>query len=64
MNKNSLCSMNDLSVDEILSILNDARLFNSSYSDWQLPLKKCLVANLFLSQAPERIILLKVQSCS
>lgn len=47
MNKNSLCSMNDLSVDEILSILNDARLFNSSYSDWQLPLKKCLVANLF-----------------
>lgn len=47
MHKNSLCSMNDLSIEEINNILHDARLFNSSYSDWQLPLKKCLVANLF-----------------
>lgn len=47
MNKNSLLSMKDLSVDDIFSILNDARLFNSSYKDWQLPMHKALVANLF-----------------
>lgn len=47
MNQHSLLSMKDLSVDEIYSILHDARLFSSSYQDWQLPLKKALVANLF-----------------
>ena len=39
--------MKDLSTDDIFSILNDARLFNISYRDWQLPLHKALVANLF-----------------
>ena len=47
MNKHSLLSMKDLSTDDIFSILNDARLFNISYRDWQLPLHKALVANLF-----------------
>lgn len=47
MNKNSLLSMRDLSVDDVYSILNDARLFNSSLKDWQLPMQKALVANLF-----------------
>lgn len=47
MNKNSLLSMKDLSAQEILSILDDAKCFNSSLSDWQLPMKKALVANLF-----------------
>ena len=31
MNKNSLLSMRDLSVEDIYSILDDARLFNSSF---------------------------------
>ena len=35
MNKNSLLSMRDLSVEDIYSILDDARLFNSSFKDWQ-----------------------------
>lgn len=47
--------MKDLSTDDIFSILNDARLFNISYRDWQLPLHKALVANLFLSQVQEHI---------
>ncbi len=47
MNRNSLLSMQDLSADEILSILSDARCFNSSFKDWQLPKRKALVANLF-----------------
>ena len=47
MNQRSLLSMKDLSVDEIYSILHDARLFNDSYKDWQFPLQKALVANLF-----------------
>ena len=47
MNKNSLLSMRDLSVEDIYSILDDARLFNSSFKDWQLPMQKALVANLF-----------------
>lgn len=36
MNKNSLLSMRDLSVEDIYSILDDARLFNSSFKDWQI----------------------------
>lgn len=47
MNKLSLLSMHDLSVGEINAILNDALLFDSSYQDWQLPVSKALVANLF-----------------
>ena len=47
MNKNSLLSMRDLSVEDIYSILDDARLFNSSFKDWQLPMQKALFANLF-----------------
>lgn len=47
MNKNSLLTMRDLSKEDIIHILNDALLFSDSYQDWQLPLKKALVANLF-----------------
>lgn len=47
MNKNSLLTMKDLSVDDILNILNDARAFYISIKDWQLPMRKALVANLF-----------------
>ncbi len=47
MNKNSLLTMKDLSVDDILNILNDARAFYISTKDWQLPMRKALVANLF-----------------
>ncbi len=47
MNQHSLLTMNDLSIDDIFSILDDARLFNSSHKDWQLPVQKALVANLF-----------------
>ena len=35
MNKYSLLSMHDLSVEEINAILDDALLFDRSYSDWQ-----------------------------
>lgn len=47
MNKNSLLSMQDLSAEQILSILSDAKSFNNSHKDWQLPKRKALVANLF-----------------
>lgn len=47
MNKFSLLSMHDLSVEEINAILDDALLFDNSYADWQLPVQKALVANLF-----------------
>ena len=47
MNKYSLLSMHDLSAEEIISILDEASLFDISYRDWQLPVKKALVANLF-----------------
>lgn len=46
MNQNSVLSMNYLSVDEIMSILNDAMSFSSSHQDWQLS-KPRLIANLF-----------------
>lgn len=47
MNKNSLLSMRDLSMDDLLHILDDASSFHVSNSDWQLPCSKALVANLF-----------------
>lgn len=47
MNPNSLLTMRDLSKNEILDILNDARAFHISTKDWQLPVRKALVANLF-----------------
>ena len=47
MNKNSLLSMKDLSAQDINDILNDALLFDDRYHDWQLPVKKALIANLF-----------------
>ncbi len=47
MNKYSLLSMRDLTADDITRILDDASMFDSSYSNWQLPVKKALVANLF-----------------
>ena len=46
MNKNSLLSMSDLSVNEITSILEDAYQFSKTYRDWQFSKPK-LVANLF-----------------
>ena len=62
MNKNSLLSMRDLSVEDIYSILDDARLFNSSFKDWQLPMQKALVANLFLRHQLVHISHSKVRS--
>lgn len=48
MNKKSLLTMKDLSNDEILDILNDAKAFSSSYSDWRFPDSVSgLTANLF-----------------
>ncbi len=47
MNKHSLLSMHELTKHDIFQILDDALLFNSSYKDWQLPVSKALVANLF-----------------
>ena len=46
MNQKSILTMNQLSVDEIMSILNDAMAFSCSHKDWQLS-KPRLVANLF-----------------
>ncbi len=46
MNQNSLLTMAQLSTDEIMSILNDAMLFSSSFKDWQFSRPR-LVANLF-----------------
>ncbi len=47
MNRLSLLTMDELSVSDIYKILDEARGFNISYSDWQFPLQKALVANLF-----------------
>lgn len=48
MNPKSLLTMKDLSNAEILDILNDAKAFNSSHSDWQIPVSsRKLTANLF-----------------
>ena len=46
MNKQSLVNMNDLKVEEIMSILKDADEFSNGKKDWHLS-KKYLVANLF-----------------
>ena len=48
MHKHSLLTMKDLSNAEILDLLNDAKAFSSSHSDWQLPDSiRALTANLF-----------------
>lgn len=48
MNKKSLLTMKDLTDEEILDILNDAKAFSYSRSDWQLPVSdQVLTANLF-----------------
>ncbi len=48
MHKKSLLTMNDLTNSEILDLLNDAKAFSSSHSDWQLPdCNQALTANLF-----------------
>ena len=48
MNKKSLLTMKDLSNAEILDLLNDAKAFPSSQSDWQLTVSnQVLAANLF-----------------
>lgn len=47
MNQYSLLKMSDLSNEDIFSILHDAKLFNNSFKDWQLPMQNALVANLF-----------------
>ncbi len=46
MNKNSILTMNQLSVDEIMSLLDDAMRFSCSHKDWQLSRPR-LIANLF-----------------
>lgn len=46
MNSKSILTMSQLSVDEIMCILNDAMSFSSSQKDWQLS-KPRLIANLF-----------------
>lgn len=46
MNQKSVLTMNQLSVDEIMGILNDAMEFSCSQKDWQLS-KPRLIANLF-----------------
>ncbi len=51
MNKNSLLSMHDLNAEDVTRILEDALLFNNSQSDWQLPVSKALVANLFFESS-------------
>lgn len=48
MNKKSLLTMKDLTNEEILEILDDAKAFSYSQSDWQLPESaQVLTANLF-----------------
>ncbi len=48
MNKRSLLTMRDLSTDEIMNILNEARCFDNSFKDWQIPTNETLlIANLF-----------------
>lgn len=48
MNPKSLLTMKDLSNQDILDILNDAKVFYSSQSDWQVPVSsRKLTANLF-----------------
>lgn len=47
MNPYSLLKMSDLSNEDIFSILHDAKLFDNSCKDWQLPMQNALVANLF-----------------
>lgn len=51
MNQYSLLSMSDLSNDDIFSILHDAKLFDNSMKDWQLPMQNALVANLFFENS-------------
>ena len=46
MNQKSILTMNQLSVDEIMGILDDANAFSCSQKDWQLS-KPRLIANLF-----------------
>lgn len=48
MHPKSLLTMQDLTNEEILDILNDAKAFSSSHSDWQIPVSsRKLTANLF-----------------
>lgn len=47
MNQHSLFTMEQLSNEDIFSILNDARLMNRDFKDWQLPVQNARVANLF-----------------
>lgn len=48
MHPKSLLTMKDLSNAQILEILNDAKAFSNSHSDWQIPAScRKLTANLF-----------------
>lgn len=53
MHKNSLFTMNDLSVEEIYKVLEDGQRF-ADEPGLEFP-KAHLVANLFLNRARERI---------
>lgn len=50
MLKKSILTMNELSIEDINLILNDALLFSNSFKDWQLPRKR-LIANLFFESS-------------
>lgn len=62
MNPYCLLKMSDLSNEDIFSILHDAKLFDNSRKDWQLPMQNALVANLFLKLRHVPISLLRVLS--
>ncbi|MCT1796765.1 aspartate carbamoyltransferase catalytic subunit [Helcococcus kunzii] len=50
MLKKSILTMNDLTIDDVNLILNDALLFSNSFKDWQLSRKR-LIANLFFESS-------------
>lgn len=50
MLKKSILTMNDLTIDAVNWILNDALLFSNSFKDWQLSRKR-LIANLFFESS-------------
>lgn len=50
MLKKSILTMNDLTIDDVNWILNDALLFSNSFKDWQLSRKR-LIANLFFESS-------------
>ena len=54
MNPYSLLKMSDLSNEDIFSILHDAKLFDNSCKDWQLPMQKALWKNMTIPACVSR----------